>query len=1146
MAKRPISYYSEFSKVLSAKKKPAALNRIKNSTNFTTLCEICDRLTKVIKPLNFTFFGNPFPKKLEDLGKGEMLFKPISLENEFKWTFLTLRKFNKKISLFLILKKDFEKYILIGDYDKAEIVLGTIVEEFGYSVWYIEAKFLLLEYQNKPEEQKEFLSKINSKNKNLFIGTLSHFLSFRTEKNLSAYKYDYDIKSLFSRSKKDDEREVRQYYSFRLNYFENYNLDDYSILLVFENCNSLIDRYLLMREVLKVLALKKSNHEFVYSKAIYIYRKIGDNHLLPLIFQKEMKSFPNNFFNLEYLKNFDLYYSGLYDEAIEEIKKYLVKDPSNFDLIVLFIRCHINQNKELQPIHYNKESLLNQISLKVFNLMSSGVNRSEVLYNLYQIGKNILTFEISPSLNNFLKREENIFVDEKLKILSFDKFDPYYCKIFENEKIGVEYLKNGLKFSENSVTINQWIKYLQNEEQDKNVLSKEIYLMNKAKILFNYGEYENSIQEWNNILIEFKNNIPIIQTTIKYLFDCYYQLKDYNIAIKLFVNEYIENENSVVKVNSFNLLNQLKKQRFTGVKRSIDLPIFVFLCSNDDAEKSYILEEFCKIYNANLPSELFDSINENDPRKVEFFYSMVCGSEILKHSIYLNKTIERLNERLTIVNFLKDNFNATDKYIDELNLISNELIVYEGTIKLDESKIYANDQAIINNELKDIDGLYNRFKTIYKLSLKDKKILVIAENSYALIKFNGLENYNKTEVKYSESALIDVFSELFDSILDRYLFSNYGIVAYLSTRIRHGVLLGELRPELEKQNLILNRIGETNKYEKSKFWNSKYFSLDERKKDELHNILSNFSLNIDNLIEEIIKTKIQIKKNGKNENGLFNYEFDKQELSTIINTIPIELDTKGYCQQIIEILWQRTDANLEVIREYIDIDIKNKFSEELNKLDKDLHVIFKDDDLPVIFTNVVESSTIIENKIKKISSWFRRSGSTINDFDIKKVFDIVWNNTKKCYPKTEVECKVSINSNSIFRSSYYIHFTDLFRILLDNMFKYGETRGGVKNVEFKCEEKDDKLWLTFKNDLANSEFEREFPFKTNEFGHLIVDKGRLLSEGNSGLSKAIKIVKYDFDNENNMIEVTTNENKFILIVAVDFKNLIQHEKDTNC
>lgn len=311
----------------------------------------------------------------------------------------------------------------------------------------------------------------------------------------------------------------------------------------------------------------------------------------------------------------------------------------------------------------------------------------------------------------------------------------------------------------------------------------------------------------------------------------------------------------------------------------------------------------------------------------------------------------------------------------------------------------------------------------------------------------------------------------------------------------------------------------------------------------LQEILSKFSLKIDTLIEDIVREKIQIKKDGKNISGLFNYEFDKTELYSYANELSIEIDSKVFSQKVIDLIWKRTDANLEVIRHYIDHEIKNQFSEELNNLDKELRLSFGNNQLPKIFTNIAECSTIIENKLNKISSWFRRSGSSINDFDIEKVFDIVWVNTERCYPKANAECKINLEINPIIKSSFYIHFTDLFRILLDNMFKYGLVQNEKKKFEFSCKEENGFLVCSFVNDKDNDS--DKLPLETKN-GQLIINTTKLISENKSGISKAVKIVKYDLDNEkNHLIYDSENNEKFIIIVAIELKNLIQNEENTN-
>ncbi|WP_416437655.1 hypothetical protein [Phnomibacter sp. MR] len=1137
-------YHNAIGKVLSSKDRKSALHFFKNVLDYKVLCLLADNISISVKPLQISLYGNALPKSIEDLGKYDSLFKPESVENEVKWMLLSIRKYCKELSIFLVLKSEFEKSFLLGDYTKSESILESVLNETGYSLWYIEAKFLLLEYQNKSEDQKLFLSEINQSNKKGMIGTLSKFLSFRTERNLSAYKYDNDINSIFRINKSQFENDTREYYLFRLNFYENYIKSDYSAIVLFENCNSIVDRYLLLRDILKVLALNETKREFVYTKARYIYRKTKDKNLLPLIYLFNQKTVIKEYYEETYLRILDLYYSGLYDEAIAESAESLLENPSNFDLVVIHVKSHINLGKNLTSLTADPKSLLNHISKKVFDLLSSNTIRRDLIYNLYQVNKNILSFEIAPGIDYFLKKEQNYQVNRNLKLISTKHFDPYFSGLYLKDELAKEYLSNATHFFRDSISIQHRINYLNNELTDETKISKELYSIDKAKILFNQKRYIESIAEWELILNAFAHNAPIIQTALKYWFNALVLQEQFNEAINLFVENYILNPNSISKINSNELLDIFRKARYKGIKRTIDLPIFVSLNSNDDTEKSFILEQYSKIFGATKPSELFEKKLDGDENKVELFYNTVCSSETLKHSIYLNTTIELLSERLHVINHLIEQFPTRKRdYQEELNLVSNELIVYEGTQKLEESKIYANDQAIINYELNEIEGLFNRYKTIYKLSLKDKNILVITRDSFALLKFDGKEKYNETEVKYSESALLEVFHELFDSILDKYLFSKFGIVAYLSTRIRHGVLEGEIRPVLDKLNLILSRVSNTNNYEASRFWNQPQFRLNNFQKDKLHQVLSKFSQKIDSLIEEINKQKIQIKKDGKNPNGLFNYEFEKEELYQFAGELAIETDVKVFSQKAIELIWLRTDSNLSVIREYFDGELKDRFSHELNNLEIELRNEFSNAQLPLLFTNLTECSTIIENKIGKISSWFRRSGSSINDFEIKKVFDIVWSNTKKCYPKIFAECNIKLTVNPTIKSNYYIHFTDLFRIFLDNMFKYGIYNGDKKLFHFETKVEGENVVFCFTNYRVNGQL--DIPLKMRE-GKLMIDTIKLIEEHKSGISKAIKIVKYDMGNENNFIRVVTDDpDKFIIEAAINIENLIRNETHTN-
>jgi Na+-translocating ferredoxin:NAD+ oxidoreductase RnfC subunit len=65
-------------------------------------------------------------------------------------------------------------------------------------------------------------------------------------------------------------------------------------------------------------------------------------------------------------------------------------------------------------------------------------------------------------------------------------------------------------------------------------------------------------------------------------------------------------------------------------------------------------------------------------------------------------------------------------------------------------------------------------------------------------------------------------------------------------------------------------------------------------------------------------------------------------------------------------------------------------------------------------------------------------------------------------------------------------------------------------------------------------------------GKPMIDTNKLIEEHKSGISKAIKIVKYDLGNENNFIRVVTDDpDKFIIEAAINIENLIRNETYTN-
>lgn len=1009
------------------------------------IVDIVDSLRKRSLIYEKYMFGNLFPKNAEEIGGFEELYiKPKDIEGEIFWISLQIRLYKDEIKYFISQKQLFENYFLHGRYNESLEVLQNIKKTLGVSVWYYESKLLVYEYMDKSDEKYRLISKINSLQGEKhagFVTSLLHFISYRATRNLSAYKYDLDLEIIYQRNRTEFQKYNCDYFLFRLNFFKHYNIDNLNAIFTFETTNSLIDRYLVLINMFQALYTKGDKDSYIGYRAENLYRKTKDPIWIPLFVHEKPSLIPESYYDKEYITIMDNYYKGNYDTVVLLAKEYINNKPSSFDVIVFYCRSLISIEKRYQHIA-PCNSPINQIAQKVYAVLCRNNDNKDVLYNLYQINKNLYSFHLSYGLDYFIKDEENNEKSLRLKKSSLIVYDPIMIADCNKQK-SLFYLDTGFKMFGNLTILRQYRRRVMHEETPLGEVSSYIRDVDNAKILFEDGKYSDSMDKWLAILDHYIKSKPTAQTAIKYVFDCMVKDQKYLAAVKFYVDHYIENSDDVTKVNIGEFLKILRKNKYCNIRRCIELPIFIGLNAQDDA--GFILQSFCRVYKKQLPSDLFENLKEENPAKIECFYRVIYKGDTLRHYIFVNSTLDNLREQQRILKYLVDmNTSKRPEYQEQLDIVSNGLIVYEGSKKLDESKIFVNDQAIVNNELKDVDGLFNRFKTIYRLIVKEKIALVfLKENSYKIVALDA--NKEDSGIQFSNNALYEVFFSIFDLIRDKFLNSKYGIVAYLSTRIRHGVLEGELRPEIEKENLVFNKTNGT--YVSNDYWFRRY-GIDKFMNDVINQELIRFSEVIDNILYRLIKERLQIKDTELHSDGLFNYDISDKDLEDWILECANVKTYQECCWVILRKLWGRTDENLCVIRNYVTTEIRREFELSFNDLRNSLLTRISQDDFPDIYNFINTASTVIDQKVSKIVNWFKISGTEIEDFELRSLLDLVWENTSKCYPKKPAELKVECVDHLVIKGVFLIHFTDVFRIYLDNMFKYGYAKDN-KALEMK-------------------------------------------------------------------------------------------------
>lgn len=1119
-----------------------SFSKLKYNYDYSDICYIVDNLDKNNKAYNNLIYGCSTPKSISELGDTKTLFSESDDElfKEINWSLVAIRKYQLEINSFIKKRTNYEKAFLIGDYELANSFLDEIENEICISLWSIEQRFLLLEIEKGLKENTNYLTKINKDNKKWFIKYFSHFFSLKSEKELSVNQYKMTLARLLFKYYEDKNHVDLEYYNFKLNFLEEGSLKYLPVFLTFEGYHSIIDRYISLIRILQLEIISEKENKNKYqldSRIYYLSKKIND----PIIDRLRI-SIDTTFewdcslkiSDYQAIKGLDYYTEGEFNKAELHLKKCIEDEPQSIELYEIYIKTLIIQNKSFETIGKNKDSFQNKILNCLYILFDKSIDISESLNEIRKIAYNLSSFQ---SLSYFLMDYYNLELNSgkklvPLSIINTNFLNPTFLKLFsENDNYGI--LKNKV----GSSAALKYIELLESNDiqeiENSNITAFRKKVL-KAKIYQKTEKFIEAITEWEGLL---KNkNLKAFQkeAILMNLFICKEAIKEFDYCIDLFVDNYFINPLLVKNILVDNLKLSIKKERFKSVKYTINLPLFYKLTNSDDYEIHTSYECFIMNQNCFTPSELIQKEVDFPLNKYFTFLDSVCTLDIFKHSPFITSSNQKLNERILICKYLLQNNNEKQiDYSNEIERLTKKQIIQKGIQEIDESKIYVNQNGIIDSELKNIQSIFNRFKTIGALnSESDISILSMYSDKVLSFKYSDEKDVNE----FSKDPQFDIFKDIFHYLLDRFLFSNYGLQQYLSARIRHGVLLGEIRPEFEILNLITEIEKGIDKYKDNENWNIFIGDLNKEQYSQFQNVFSTFSSRVDTLInDEILSKYLQIKIDDKNPNGWLDYTFEDFMLQ--IYYLPLK-DTKNieeFLNSIFDVLWKKTETNLTKVRQNINEDIKEEFLKILFDLEQGLTEVLRN--IPQqLFNNITEARVNIENKLNKIANWFSITDSNISDFKISKIIDVSLeysqqsNINKKIVPKLEIGC------NCKFKGTFYPSLVDLFRIFLDNTLKHSGFEDGEIKLDIIIEEEKDKLNILIKNPLSESINIDDLKLKISSFS---LDLNQSMIEGRSGFHKAMRIIKSDLNsNSNDMNLLISDENEFCINMIIDKEKLL--------
>ncbi len=911
---------------------------------------------------------DPFFKSLDSIYQKEPFLFSEDFKREYKWVLNLLEPHFATINKFLERKNEFEKLFVSGSFQEARLLLGTIENDFGITLWSIESYIMLDEYTQGTEANWSKLSYYLGEIKNPFYEFIINYSSKRFDSKLSHEAYvsqfqnDMDTIQL--------QGMVRDFFVFKCFAIALYDYDykDLSSVLLMSNLFSIIDQYLILIDAIVYNTSLTNDLDSLFipfvshaktdlkndSKLINVYNAINNR-------QDTIEFEQNN----DLTSCMDLYYKGLFKETAIVAAKKIIDNPLEYGYYELYCKSLLNQKNSFTEV--GNSPIINQILSETYNLLSFEKGREDGFKNLFKYSLALMNMNLGRQIYGLMSEiESNTNKNYFTGILSATANTPKNLSLCE--------IRPHLKYYINNITTQYSMQiqafklgYIEKAPQpfstsiQQNIIYQAIHDWNLKK----YSKVINDLENAHTL----NDNFYYYERKMSLLYNCYIKEILLKKALATFASVFFDNRVVSRKIDHNELYEAIKREHFE--QKIADQIEFCILCSL--LAKEYDLFE---VYDEFMISQNLQSVREIDIddfassftfEMAIYFLHNVTTIETLKYSTEYGSVSEVEEDRIYILQqLLKLDPLKKLIYEKEINDIYRINSVRKVLKEVDEGRLYIDISSLKQIQIKKFKDEFNRFKEIE-----------FSSSTQPLIGFNAAmtKNWETSNTETSEpherynSADYLAFKSIYLESRDNFLFSKeYGLDSCLSTRIRHGALKNHIRSVFEKLNLVTSKFNDV--YKENELWTNQlayYPELSIR----VQEILRNFSMNIDVYTSFIVDNLIQIQteKMPTKENGLFSYHTNDEILFSFYNQHkPLLKSVDATIDIILSSLTNYTLINIQTdIVEYFEGITLKKYQDIIETTLNDLRNL----SLPTgceLIPHLIKSSTDVQIELENIAN----------------------------------------------------------------------------------------------------------------------------------------------------------------------------------
>ncbi len=538
--------------------------------------------------------------------------------------------------------------------------------------------------------------------------------------------------------------------------------------------------------------------------------------------------------------------------------------------------------------------------------------------------------------------------------------------------------------------------------------------------------------------------------------------------ICLYNRAFFSNPLIISKINTKALLERHDKILNVLSLDSLETCVFYAVAGAPKHMIYHFFKKYIKAQKTQIPSELvLENAHNFTPLQETFFY-MVCTQDILKLYIRMFPTSDSvLEERLKLLTNLSK-IQGKNRYLAEITRIKRKQLTNKRVQDLDQRMIFVDENAIKDKELTEVEKQFHVY-TETESTLETKQYMIEAEGI-------SVDKINKGEMKVKTEKVIYknlLFRQMFLDVRRLFLTSyNNGLDFYLSTRIRHGTLLTQLRSAFEENNLITNKQDGT--YKENSVIADRVLGLSGEQRTKVVERLKSFSKEIDDYILHVKDDIIQVQALDlpvQYPNAIFNYDvvITENDIALLYLDKMSQIDDYvEFIEVIFSYLWDKTEILLEAMREFLD-KVKLSLAGRIITLENDIiEIVGENNRLDGFVEKSRNARDGMMQSVENVKKWFYRGKCDDDDFQIRDVVDAC-KESVSIHRNTTFTPTVHDDSETWIKGEYFRKISDLYLIFFNNIIDYQNEAKIDSNCIVDISEDENLIDVTICNRLAKSD-----------------------------------------------------------------------------